>query len=109
MKRFLFFVPVYLFPLLLSAQNSNNTALPQLGKNSVKEVIAAMTLEEKAHLVVGTGMRLGPPARRDSAKAAVPQQPVIGQTEQKVPGAAGTTFAVPRLGIPSIVVADGPA
>jgi hypothetical protein len=32
--------------------------LPQLGKDPVKKVIAAMTLEEKAYLVVGTGMRL---------------------------------------------------
>ena len=30
---------------------------PQLGKNSIDEVIGAMTLEEKAHLVVGTGMK----------------------------------------------------
>jgi len=95
----------------LFAQNSNTKPLPQLGKNSIKEVIAAMTLEEKAHLVVGMGMRFGPqPPRRDSTKTpALQQQPVIGQTQQKVPGAAGTTFAIPRLGIPSIVVADGPA
>ena len=30
--------------------------VPQLGKSSLDEVIGAMTLEEKAHLVVGTGM-----------------------------------------------------
>ena len=30
--------------------------VPQLGKASLDEVIGAMTLEEKAHLVVGTGM-----------------------------------------------------
>src|ERR1043166_5629924 len=81
-----------------SAQTSK--ALPQLGKNSNKEVIAAMTLEEKAKLVVGNGFRM--PGQK-------PQGPAIGQTQDKVPGAAGTTFAIPRLGIPSIVVADGPA
>ncbi len=111
MKHLLYFVPAVCFPIILFAQNSNTKPLPQLGKNSVKEVIAAMTLEEKAHLVVGMGMRFGPqPPRRDSTKTpALQQQPVIGQTQQKVPGAAGTTFAIPRLGIPSIVVADGPA
>jgi len=82
----------------LSAQTEK--ALPQLGKNSNKEVIAAMTLEEKAKLVVGNGFRM--PGQR-------PQGPTIGQTQDKVPGAAGTTFAIPRLGIPSIVVSDGPA
>ena len=73
--------------------------VPQLGKNSIKEVIAAMTLQEKTKLVVGNGFR----------RPGAPAGPVIGATEDNVPGAAGTTFAIPRLGIPSIVVADGPA
>jgi beta-glucosidase len=73
---------------------------PQLGKSSLTEVIHAMTLEEKTKLVVGNGFRM---------PGAPPQGPVIGQTQDKVPGAAGTTFGIPRLGIPSIVVADGPA
>jgi len=74
--------------------------LPQLGKAPLPEVIKAMTLEEKTKLVVGNGFRM---------PGASPQGPVIGQTQDKVPGAAGTTFGIPRLGIPSIVVADGPA
>src|ERR1700747_3489399 len=73
--------------------------LPQLGKNSIREVIAAMTLEEKAKLVVGNGFHM----------PGMTQGPTIGQTQDRVPGAAGTTFAIPRLGIPSIVVSDGPA
>ncbi len=71
---------------------------PQLGKASLDEVIAAMTLEEKAHLVIGTGMA---GFSGDSA--------VIGSTKKLVPGAAGTTYPIERLGIPGVVLADGPA
>jgi hypothetical protein len=70
----------FLLPFIVSAQM--NKAAPQLGKNSVKEVIAAMTLEEKAHLVVGTGMRFGPPpGRRDSAKTSASDK-VFGKEVQ---------------------------
>ena len=72
--------------------------VPQLGKSSLDDVIAAMTLEEKAHLVIGTGMA---GFSGDSA--------VIGETRNLVPGAAGTTYPIERLGIPAVVLADGPA
>lgn len=73
-------------------------SVPQLGKASIDDVIAAMTLEEKAHLVVGTGMK---GFSGDSA--------VIGATKSLVPGAAGTSYPIERLGIPAVVLADGPA
>lgn len=72
--------------------------VPQLGKSSLDEVIGAMTLEEKAHLVVGTGIA---GFSGDSA--------VIGATRKLVPGAAGTAYPIERLGIPAVVLADGPA
>lgn len=71
---------------------------PQLGKDSLDKVVAAMTLEEKAHLVIGTGMA-----------GSSGEVPVVGETRNLVPGAAGTTYPIPRLGIPAIVLADGPA
>ena len=74
------------------------TGDPQLGKSSVDKVLKAMTLEEKVHLVIGMGM-----AGSDGSTA------TVGATEDIVPGAAGTTYPIPRLGIPSIVLADGPA
>lgn len=73
-------------------------SLPQLGKAPVEEVVAALTTEEKVDLLIGTGM---PGMSGNSA--------VIGATQNLVPGAAGTTHPVERLGIPAIVVADGPA
>ncbi|WP_347158068.1 glycoside hydrolase family 3 C-terminal domain-containing protein [Pontibacter chitinilyticus] len=88
-----------LLPLFSFAQGQKKTA-PQLGKAPIQDVVAALTLEEKAKLVVGNGF---------SMPGVTPQGPVIGETKDKVPGAAGTTFAVPRLGIPSMVLADGPA
>ena len=39
---------------------------PQLGQAPVQEVVAAMTLEEKASLVVGTGMRMGAASAADA-------------------------------------------
>lgn len=72
---------------------------PKLGKASLDKVIAAMTPEEKVHLLIGTGMEGF--SAGDSA--------VVGETKNLVPGAAGTTYPIPRLGIPSVVLADGPA
>lgn len=72
---------------------------PQLSEHNIDKVVKAMTLEEKALLVTGIEMDKG----TDIHTA------VIGASAQKVAGAAGATHAIPRLGIPSIVLADGPA
>ena len=69
-------------------------------KNAINkdEVIAHLSLEDKARFVIGTGM-----AGFDGENA------VIGATRSLVPGAAGTTYPLDSLGIPAIVLADGPA
>ena len=66
-----------------------------------KVLVSKMTLEEKVNLVVGMGMKVRGMSQGNETG--------IGQIEDKVPGAAGTTFAIPYLGITSTVVADGPA
>ena len=71
----------------------------KLREDNIDEIVAAMTLEEKAQLIIGVGM---PGVDVD--------KPVIGSTDGgKVPGAAGYTAAIERLGIPAIALCDGPA
>jgi beta-glucosidase len=71
----------------------------KLNSNNIDAVVNSMTLDEKVNLLIGTGMDLG------DGEAA----PVIGATDKIVPGAAGTNAAIDRLGIPAVVLADGPA
>lgn len=71
-------------------------AQPQLTKDNIEEVLKAMTLEEKATLCVG------------GARAAIVEGVTSGLVNE-VPGAAGNTRPIARLGIPNTVLADGPA
>ena len=76
------------------------TTSDKVTKNTIdqEEVMIKLSLEDKAHFVIGTGMA------GFSGNAAV-----IGATRNLVPGAAGTTYPLDSLGIPAIVLADGPA
>lgn len=58
----------------------------QLNANNIDDVVNAMSIEEKCHLVLGCGMHFN--------------------DEAKFPGTAGSTYAVPRLGIPATYCAD---
>lgn len=72
----------------------------KLSENNIDEIVAEMTLEEKAILVVGVGMD-----HEDTLNTTA----TVGSSADLVSGAAGSTHAIPRLGIPSVVLADGPA
>jgi len=99
--------------------NAQSKPVPQLGKNTLKQVIGAMTLQEKSKLVVGMGFKMpGVPAPVKGEKPKSvdiggfklpPSDPMAYEIPEKVPGAAGRTHAIARLGIPSITVSDGPA
>jgi len=82
----------------VSVKSNAQNKLPQLGKSAVSEIVKAMTLEEKASLVVGTGLRM-----------AGSNAPVIGQADGRVSGAAGNTMSIERFNIVGTVLADGPA
>ncbi|MBO5548696.1 MAG: glycoside hydrolase family 3 C-terminal domain-containing protein [Prevotella sp.] len=70
---------------------------PQLRADNIDEVLQAMTLEEKAKLLVG------------GANNFFGSNAVVGGEADLVAGAAGTSPAIPRLGIPATVLTDGPA
>ena len=72
-------------------------AQPQLRADNIDEVLKAMTLEEKAKLLVG------------GANTFFGDQAAVGGEADLVAGAAGTSPAIPRLGIPATVLTDGPA
>ena len=83
------------FTAVLTATTMN--AQPQLRTDNIDEILQAMTLEEKAKLLVG------------GANNFFGDQAVVGGEADLVAGAAGTTAAIPRLGIPATVLTDGPA
>jgi len=89
MKKTLLFVAAMTASLVSVAQT-------RLTKDNIDQVIASMTLEEKATLLVGGSQPL-------------PDSSIPTATSAKVPGAAGNTRAIPRFGIPVTVLSDGPA
>ena len=66
----------------------------RLNENNIREIIDALTVEEKCELIIGGRA----PMFRHKAYTTI-----------KAPGAAGVINEIPRLGIPAVVLADGPA
>ncbi|WP_028902226.1 glycoside hydrolase family 3 C-terminal domain-containing protein [Prevotella sp. P6B4] len=83
--------------LLATTFAMTTNAQPQLRADNIDEVLKAMTLEEKAKLLVG------------GANNFFSDNAVVGGEADLVAGAAGTSPAIPRLGIPATVLTDGPA
>lgn len=94
MKRLL---PVTLLTLITGSLQAQHT-------KEADSLLKLMTPEEKVYMVTGTGMDI-PGMDQDNS----PVQATVGITKDKVPGAAGTSYTIDRLGIPAVVFADGPA
>ena len=69
----------------------------EFGKSPVGKVVDAMTLEEKVNLLVGVAAWNGDDIAQE-----------IKDTKNLIPGCAGQTYPIPRLGIPSVMLPDGP-
>ena len=83
--------------LLATTFTMATNAQTQLRADNIDEVLKIMTLEEKAKLLVG------------GANNFFGDHAIVGGEADLVTGAAGTTPAIPRLGIPATVLTDGPA
>ena len=83
--------------VLLLLMASTMTAQTKLRADNIDEVLKAMTIEEKAKLLVG------------GANNFFGAGAVVGGEADLVAGAAGTTPRIERLGIPATVLTDGPA
>ena len=93
MKRKLF-TPLSMGAMALALVMVACGKAPQLTRDNVDDVLAHMTLDEKINIVVGAG--------NETFTG-------YGNTKKLVPGAAGTTSPIPRLGIPPTALTDGPA
>ena len=90
------FIPVVLAAIAAFCVVSCNRTV-EFGKSPVNKVIKEMTLEEKVNLLVGVGAWNG----NDIAQE-------IKDAKNLIPGCAGQTYPIPRLGIPSVMLPDGP-
>jgi beta-glucosidase len=66
----------------------------EMFEERVGDLLSQMTIDEKIHLLKGSGMASG-----------------LGMVKQGqgIPGAVGTIVTTPRLGIPTVYLSDGPA
>ena len=89
-----------IFALGMATLLAGCNSADKVTKNTINqdEVLSKLSLEDKAHFVIGVGM-----------KGFSGDDAVIGATQSLVPGAAGTTYPLDSLGIPAVVLADGPA
>jgi beta-glucosidase len=104
------------FAIAMVVVQCTPTQEKQNDMKKIQEMIASMSLEQKAKLVIGTGMFIDLPEGVDAPfedPLKNMDDSVYTNMVQKIrgylPGAAGSTSEFPELGITSQVLADGPA
>jgi len=113
-KGFRVGIPVIL--LIISLMSCKQVVKQSAEELKAKEIVSKMTLEQKAQLLIGTGMIANIP---DSILARfgilnekyddADYQKMVDKIRTYLPGAAGFTPEFPEIGITSQVLSDGPA
>ena len=86
MKTSIHQICLVMMAVVASCGCSLRMSAQQLSAENIDDIVSAMTLEEKCHLVLGCGMHFN--------------------DEAKFPGTAGSTFGIARLGVPETYCAD---
>ena len=108
------FISILTTPFFVQAVNTEAKEI------SINSIISSLTLEEKAQLLVGTGMFFPIPdslrdrmpagfGRRGAPREETPYTKMVDKVRTYLPGAAGFTAEFPEKGITTQVLADGPA
>ena len=118
-NKFAFGLLVLLMAFGTSNAQSSAAKEALANQSKIQSIIAKMTLDQKAQLVVGTGMFFELP---DSIKKKMPPGfngevdskdtiyvSMVKKVRKFLPGAAGVTSEFPGLGVASQVLTDGPA
>ena len=109
-----------LFLAAIQLHSAQAQRVPKAGKSSIKEIIASMTLEEKARMLVGTGWLIDIPdstlKKIGGVNPFIPKpgpdtsyRAMIKKVQKILPGSAGTTAELSRLGILPLITANGPS
>ena len=114
-----FFVAMMLLPTCFLMTQCTSAESKKSDDQKIQEIVSKMTLEQKAQLVIGTGMFFELP---DSIQKKMPKGfngeidsedtsyvAMVKKIRKYLPGAAGVSSEFPELGIASQVLTDGPA
>jgi beta-glucosidase len=94
---FLLYVPATVATMFSTIAFGQMRRLPQLGKDPLPKVIHALTLQERSLIVTGAKRRNVTPI------------PLPGLKMKNITAVGGYTYPFVNLGIPSMMLSDGPA